>query len=189
MRKNILLNLANIVCKFSRLLLVLAFLSLTILFIHIQIDKGFYEGSNVELNKYEFFYSIIKHEVTSLGNNNERAFTIDKVTMVSLYINYLRYTLILGIIFMIFKEFQKIIESAQNIETFQKENVVSFRRIGNYIFGYFLLTSIYFMGFETGSLTGFNVSFTPLLLVLLAYIMAELFKEGHLLKQENDLTI
>lgn len=189
MNRSTLLNLAIITCKFSRLILILAFLSLTIFFIHIQIDNGFYEERDIEFNRYEFFYSISKQEVVSSGSNNEKAFTLDKITTASLYFNFLRYTLILGIIFMVFKEFQKIMESAQNIEAFRKENVASFRRIGKYIFGYFLLINIYYIGFEAGSLTGFNASFTPLLLVLLAYIMAELFKEGYLLKQENDLTI
>ena len=34
-----------------------------------------------------------------------------------------------------------------------------------------------------------GVFFTSLFLVLFAFIMAEIFKEGFLIKQENDLTI
>ena len=80
-------------------------------------------------------------------------------------------------------------ESVKSLKTFQTNNVISFRKIGKYIFIIFLLTSYTSIQFENGGQSQIQFSFTPLLFMLFAFIMAEIFKEGNKLKVENDLTI
>jgi hypothetical protein len=80
-------------------------------------------------------------------------------------------------------------QSVKGIKTFGENNVLSFRRIGGFVIGYAILTSYTSISFENGGFRGFSLSFTPLFLILFAFIMAEVFKEGVLLKEENDLTI
>ena len=91
--------------------------------------------------------------------------------------------------FLSVKEFQKVLQSVMSIQTFQIINVQSFRRIGIYILVIFLLTSYDYIVFQQGGFSRVHFSFTLLPLMILAFIMAEIFKEGNLLKTENELTI
>jgi hypothetical protein len=75
------------------------------------------------------------------------------------------------------------------IQTFRKANVKSFRKIGKYFLLIFILTSFSIVIFEQGMFYGFSLSFTPLVLMFVAYILAEIFKEGNDLSEENQLTI
>ncbi len=52
-----------------------------------------------------------------------------------------------------------------------------------------ILTSYSVIRFESGIQSKLSIDFIPLIYALLAFIMAEIFKEGSVLKQENDLTI
>ena len=80
-------------------------------------------------------------------------------------------------------------QSVKSFKTFQKNNVYSFRKIGKYIFIIFLLSSYIKVRFQQGGISGTHINFTPLLLGLVAFIMAEIFKEGNELEVENNLTI
>jgi hypothetical protein len=64
-----------------------------------------------------------------------------------------------------------------------------FRQIGIYILLLTILTSYTVLRFENGDQTISYVSLTPVICMLLAFIMAEIFKEGQSLREENDLTI
>jgi hypothetical protein len=108
---------------------------------------------------------------------------------VSIYFFYLKSLGMLIVLFLCIKEFQKVMQSVKGIKTFGKDNVSSFRRIGKFLMVYAILASYTSIGFENGRFSGVSLPFTALFLVLLAFIMAEIFKEGVLLKEENDLTI
>lgn len=91
--------------------------------------------------------------------------------------------------FLCIKEFQKVIESVKEIKTFQERNVSSFRRIGKYLLISFILVSYSSFTFQQGGTSSFYISFELLIIALLAYIMAEIFKEGNKLSEENKLTV
>ena len=80
-------------------------------------------------------------------------------------------------------------QSVKNLKTFQKNNVYSFRKIDKYIFMIFLLSSYVKVRFQQGGVSATHINLTPLLFVLATFIMAEIFKEGNALEEENDLTI
>ena len=54
---------------------------------------------------------------------------------------------------------------------------------------YFLLTFKNSLYFGQGGFSQTSISFTPLLFALISFILAEIFKEGNKLQQENELTI
>ena len=93
------------------------------------------------------------------------------------------------IIFLSLKEFRKVIKSVENIRTFQQQNVQVFRTIGKYSVFYFLLSSYSYYGFEQGVQASYNLHLTSLIIALFAYILAEIFKEGNKLAEENSLTV
>ena len=152
-------------------------------------DRGYYKGKEVTINANHKDFFISSHSVLKSESTDTNIYTIDNIKTFSLYLGYFQLSGILLVLFLSIKEFQKVLESVKKVKSFEEENIKSFRRIGKFIFIYTLLASFQIMNFNKGYFHGFGISLTSLTLVLLAFIMAEVFKEGHALKQENDLTI
>lgn len=190
MTKNIYLNTVIVFCKLLRLFLIIGFLGFTFLFIIHQIDKDFIESKNLKWspNKSQTFSKTKRWHSNSVKNVDD-IYKISKLKIGSLYLNYIQYTLILLCFFIAVREFEKILISVRRLDTFDFKNVKSFRKIGTIILLYMIFTSYSSFSFEDGGISQFNFSFTPLILAFLSFIMAEVFKEGFSLKQENDLTI
>jgi len=87
------------------------------------------------------------------------------------------------------KEYQNIIQSVKSFSTFKQKNILSFKRIGKYLLIYFIVTSYTEIHYNEGGTSTLDFNFTALLLMLTSFIMAEIFKEGSKLQQENDLTV
>ena len=197
MTRNRLLNIAIIICKLFKGFFIFSFIILTILFIHFQIDREYYT-SKIDNSKISFnsgFKKNIFNISTSTrwkevnAGNDEKVYTLKNIKITSLYIIYFKCVGVLLCLFLSIKEFQKVMLSVKNLQTFKRENVLSFKRIGKYLFGFFLLTSYTAISFEKGAFSSTHINLTPLLFVLVAFIMAEIFKEGNALEEENDLTI
>lgn len=193
MTKNKLLNIVIALCKCAQLLYLITFVILTGLFIHFQIDKSFYEDidlSNKVKNKDLFLHiSTYKESTFNTDKTKNKVFTLKKIETTSLYIQYIKYTLMIVLSLFSFREFEKIIKSVKSLQTFRKSNVISFRRIGAYIITIFILTSYSSINFKNGNISYFNISISFLSFTTLPFIMAEVFKEGKSLQEENDLTI
>lgn len=194
MTKNRLLNVVILLCRFCRILCVLLFLAMTTLLIHVQADRDSYNATDFQIkidespgvgittkNKWR-----LDGEVTP---EDDKVFTLDKLTTGSLIILFIKYSMILVLVFLSVKEFQMVVESVKKIQTFKIGNVRSFIRLGKYFFILFLLFSVSVYGFEQGRISIISIAFLPLVLMLLAFVMAEIFKEGNLLSEENELTV
>lgn len=194
MTKNSLLNIGIGICKFFRIFSIIAFVILAILLVHYQINPSSYE--NVEINSkmnnsvlYIKWSTSTVIKVNDEVSDNSNPFVLSKLKSSSLYFNLLKVFLIMLFFFLNLKEFQKIIESVKEIKTFQERNVLSFRRIGKYMLIIFVLMSYSSFNFQQGHFSSFQISFGLLILSLLSYIMAEVFKEGNNLYEENKLTV
>lgn len=192
MTKNRLLNIAVGICKMIKIFYIISFAILTIVFVHFQIDKEFY-STKIDTVSFNFkskamFENSTKWKANNAGDDNE-VYSISEIRITSLYILYLQYSGIIFFLFLSINEFQKIMLASLNIQTFQKQNIKSFKRIGKYVLGFFVLTSFTILNFENGRISRIHISLTPLAFVLFAFIMAEIFKEGAILKEENNLTI
>ncbi|GAA4946708.1 hypothetical protein GCM10023314_19990 [Algibacter agarivorans] len=171
------------------LLIVIAFIAVTTVLGHLQIDRSYYKGREVSFNFSEYSYSVSAKWKINPESADKDVYVLGDIKTGSLYFNYVKYVAVLLVMFLSFKEFQKIMTSVKEVKTFEQDTIRSFRSIGKYIFIYFLLTSYHSMTFKLGGYSGTSISLSPLIFVLLAFIMAEIFKEGRLLKEENDLTI
>lgn len=193
MTRNKLLNLAIVICKVVRVFYVALFMLFTGLFIHFQVSPNSYKDAKFNFETSSFTMSKANNWKTNNENGSvpkdKDVYTFEKISKGSLYFIYFQFSALLFFIFLSTKEFQKIMESVKNLKTFQNNNVTSFRKIGKYIFIIFILSSFNFIQFEQGGKSQIHLSLTPLLFMLTAFILAEIFKEGNSLKQENDLTI
>lgn len=193
MTKNTLLNIAIVICKFLRLFYIVIFLIFTGGFVHYQMSPSSYHDVDVKINTSSLFETGIsksyKIHVDGKVPEDFEVFTLNKLKYTSLYFNFIKLSVVLLFSFLCIKEFQNVIESVKEINTFQEQNVTSFRKIGKYLLVIFVLMSYSSFTFQQGGISGFDISFTLIILSLLAYIMAEIFKEGNNLSEENKLTV
>ncbi len=189
MKKNILLSTAIIVCKTIQITVLLIIATLTVFFIHLQINKDYYKGKELQSSTKNYNYSVLSKWKVDQSMEDREVFTLDNIKTVSLYVNYFKYVAILLFVFMAIREFKKIINSVKKVETFGEKNVKSFRRIGIYILLYSLLMSFWSIKFNLGGFKGYGFSVSPFILAIASFILAEIFKEGNQLQQENNLTI
>jgi len=205
MTKNKILTIAIFLCKFLKVIYILLFIGLTAIFIHVQVVPENYSDVYFKLNDEKqaddshFIISGVSNAIFTTTSKFSKykgempkdrdVFKLDKLTKGSLYFLYLRYVILLFLIFLCFSEFIKILESVKTIEVFQKNNEASFKKIGKYLFLVSLFQFYMFFNFEEGFMQGFYISFLPLVLMLLSFVLAEVFKEGNRLMEENELTV
>ncbi|MFG6687960.1 DUF2975 domain-containing protein [Mariniflexile sp. HNIBRBA6329] len=189
MTRNSLLNAAITLSKVAKTIFILLIIGFTAIFIHLQLDRSFYNSKKIKINtNLEGYLYSMKWKSDTNAEYTE-IFTLDKLKTVSLYITYSKLLGVLVLMFFCVLEFQRVMQSVRDVKTFRKNNVQSFRRIGQLLIGCAILTSYTAFRFENGGFKGVSIPFTTLFLILFAFIMAEIFKEGVLMKEENDLTI
>ena len=204
MKKNTLLSTAIIICKSLRVFYIIFFLLVTGFFVHFQINPSFYKNpkiKNITINSIDLkakkfkdsnlfsFSKSWKRNENGKTPEDEKVFVLEKITYTSLYMNFIKFSLVLFFIYLCVTKFQKVLQSVRKTKTFSEENVVSFRKIGKYLLIIFLITCYTSIRFQDGGISGFQPNFTYLILALVDYIIAEIFKEENNIKEENILTI
>lgn len=184
MKKNNLLNSAIILLKGLQAFYVLTFILLTVLCVHVQIDRDFYADKPIIIENTKIHFDFSEHNIP----NNSRL-TLDMMSTKFLYISFFRMACPLLLLFLSIREFERVIRSVRNLSTFRNANVKSFRRIGMYALIYFFIDGFTFYGYGGLISTSFSPTLTPLMMALFAFIMAEIFKEGSLLIEDKELTI
>lgn len=193
MKKNSLLKIASITCKLINAAIIVTIIMITGFFIHFQIDKSAYKNwdfvdqkSSTSLASFE---SKVDYPPNSKTTNSHEPNLLNFSTT-SLYFNYFKFTLTASFIFMSLRLFEKVAASVRNLKTFEKVNTYAFKRIGVYCFIIGLISCFDYFDFETQFwLTRISINVHFFIFSLLAFVLAEIFKEGNLLKQENDLTV
>lgn len=142
----------------------------------------------IKLYSYKTHANKKKPSLTFLDNHE--LYELKKQSTLSLYINYIRLTVIFLLSFFAISEFKKIIFSVKETKTFHYNNILSFRKIGKYLLFISLAMCFYSVSLDDGkSFTLISIPFNTLTLALLVFIMAEIFKEGNNLSEENKLTV
>ena len=194
MTKNTLLNIAILVSRLLKSILIIATIVLTGLFVYAQIDKETFADkeivlkANPSVTRISYIVSTVWKENTD-ATYDLKPYTFGKLKKVSLYINYFKGLGVAVLMFLIIRAFETIMLSVKTLKTFSRNNVKLFRQIALYIVFVTILTSYTVLRFESGDQTMSHLSLTPVIYMLLAFIMAEIFKEGNNLREENDLTI
>lgn len=189
MNKNSLLSVANFFCNFFKLLIGILIIAITIAFIHFQFDRDFYNEWSMEKPENG---SVIRFEREAFLGQNGKELEKLKVTdwkTVSLYFTYLKFTATLILFFLAIHQFSKVLKSVRRLKTFKAINVGAFRKIGYYCLGIAALSFFNYWGFENYTKSSISVSLDVILIALIAFILAEIFKEGNILMEENQLTV
>ena len=195
MTKNKLLNIAIVICKAVKIAYILTFIATTYLFINVQTNdyKEVFLNFNSITDKSNsvlpFHYTFVDKWKEDTSLKDEEIYTTDKATTFSLYIIYLKYILILLLTYLCINEFQKIIQTTKKYNPFLKNNIKSFRSIGKYLIVYFITTSVSITYYQDGGFSKISLSIGSITLIIVSFILAEIFKEGNKLQQENELTI
>lgn len=184
------LRLFVLLCKLLYILIAVSAICATVILIHIQIDPQYYARWNADLLPQNgiLTYSVFERWHPDLSTE-DTLLSLDKIKKTSLYINYLQIIGILSFIFLTVKEFLNIIESVKLKETFRQRNILSFQKMYKYLFVIFILSSVTSVNAQEANFYSYSIQFTPLILSLAALIMAEIFKQGNQLLEENQLTI
>ena len=216
MKKNRLLTSGIILCKIGFVLQCTTFLVVTVVFIHVQIAPDRYADvafkqetllSNstfaktttetwiIDGQKQKTLLSNIPFAKTTTemgaidGQKAENPFTLNKMSTFSLYMNYIQFSAIAFLVLLILKEFITIITSVKLQNTFRSRNSKSFRKIGKYFLGIFILSAFVIVLAEQGRFYGFYIRLTPLIFTLAAYILGQIFNDGNALQEEHQFTI
>ncbi|MFN4761854.1 DUF2975 domain-containing protein [Gillisia sp. Q332] len=189
MNRNSLLNIANFFCQFFKLSFGVSIIIITIVFLHFQFDRNFYDEWNFEKPGND---SLILIETESFVGEKSLIDEKQKLSgwnTVSLYFNYLKYTAILIFLFLSINQFRRVLKSVRKLETFHQTNVQAFKKIGNYCLLMGGLSVFSYWDFGNHAISSFTISFNILFVALIAFILAEIFKEGNNLMEENELTV
>ena len=194
MKNNLLLTIAALCCKGMCVLIILGFVFLTGALIYWHINPEGYKD-------YVFIAALTAHapntflgytvtETWTMGDSSTNTpFAWAHIKRFSLYFIYLQSAALAWCFLLVFKEAINIITSVKLQQSFRIENYRSFRNIGKYFFCIFCLSAFCFIASEFGNFYGIYVHLTPLILMMGAYIMAEIFKEGNVLQEEVQNTV
>jgi hypothetical protein len=190
MKKIDVLKIPALFCKVLYMIIVIAGIGTTVVFVHLQIDPQYYHQWNASFLSQNAMlsYKVFERWNTDLAKEYT-LLSLAKISKMSLILNYLQVMGILSLILFTIKEFSNVIESVRSIETFHQRNTLSFRKMYKYLFIIFILSSVTIINAQEANFYGYSLQLTPLILSVSAFIMTEIFKQGNQLFEENKLTI
>ena len=190
MKKIDVLKIPVLFCNVLYIVIAIAVIGVTVAFVHLQIDPQYYQQWNASFLSQNGTLSYKVFERWNIDIAKEDTLlSLARIRRISLTLNYLRVIGILSLILFTIKEFSNVIKSVRSIETFHQKNVLSFRKMHKYLFIIFILSSITIINAQEANLYSYSLQPTPLILSVAALIMAEIFKQGNRLLEENQLTI
>jgi len=194
MKNNLLLTITELCCKGICLLIILGFTVLTMMLIYWHFNPEAYKDY-IFIAAFRAYGpdTILGYSVTETwticDTPRDDPFAWANIKRFSLYFIYLQSTALMWCFLLVFKEATNVITSVKSKQSFRIENYRSFRNIGKYFFCIFCLSGFCFIASEFGNFYGVYVQLTPLILMMGAYIMAEIFKEGNVLQEEVQSTV
>lgn len=190
MEKNKILRTAQGLCQFLQGLLIFFALLFTVVLIHWHFSPEIYQrievSGELEAGAGGYGFRILTGNGNFSGPGNV---LLSELAVGMLYWMYLRIILFTGLTFLMVRSVRDILSSIQSLETFRNDNVVAFRKIGRYAWWIFVLSSFNFRILEGNSDLLLTLALGPLLIAVFAYVMAEVFREGNRLMEDNHLTI
>lgn len=194
MERNKLLSIALAVSNIIRILTIAFIILFTFVAIHSQFNPDVYNG--IALSDFDFknsssFSTSSFETISVIGTEplSRDEIQIKDATNLSLIILYLQAVVIMGILVLILHQISQLISSVKALETFRESNCTTFRKIGRYCFLLFIVSGFRWLETDTASFVGIYVNYMPLLCMLGAFILAEIFKEGNKLYEAEQLTI
>ncbi len=189
MTKNTLLRITIVICRIFQILSIVAFLLVIITTIRVQVTPSDFKTTKIFTNNTNPMISYTSIYTMGSDNIHRTEYYLSEATTSSLFFNCIKFSIIILLLFLCITELLKIIYSLKHIQTFRQRNVLSFRKIGKYLLIVFVFSIFNFWDFTNGGFFKFTIELTFPILSLTAFILAEIFKEGNKLQEENQLTV
>ncbi|MBS9767401.1 MAG: DUF2975 domain-containing protein [Flavobacteriaceae bacterium] len=191
MGKNTILNVTLIFCWIMRAMCAFVGCIMLIFFISVIVSPSAYDDCYMDCavrdGKIEQIFNVEQTETEK--SCDVRTYKVSDITTFSLYYTCMQLIGLLVLSYLVLLEFSRVLQSVKSLTTFQDRNVKAFRRIGWYLLGCFFLELYYYVDLGDASFSGFMFGNIGLFPVFLAFIFAEIFKEGNRLQEENQLTV
>lgn len=189
MSNNSLLKISYFLCHFSKIICGITIIAVAAIFIHFQINPSSYGEFPINISDSPSIFRIDTESYKGGKVIDINDLKLTSWNTASLYFTFLQYIASLILIYLSIDEFKKILLSVKKLETFRNTNVNAFRKIGFYCLLISFLNIFSYYEFGDYSKITFSISLNALPFALLAFILAEVFKEGNNLLEENQLTI
>lgn len=106
-----------------------------------------------------------------------------------IYFMFFKITILLLFVIFSLKEFLKVISLSKDKLTFSERNIKAFQRIGFYCLAYTIVSIPTILIGENIYFWSINLNLLSFVIMILAFIMADVYKEGNKLYDDNKLTI
>jgi hypothetical protein len=203
MNKNLLLYLALTGSRLFGCVICITMCILTGLFIHWHITPESYQSVQVIVKDKRITLSQaetvaakplpgkdkVKSKIGRINSDGEKQFYLKDLNPASLYFTFFQLVLAAILSLLMVQEVVRILKSVQELKTFTSRNVKSFRSLGYLCLAMAALNSVLVLSTNQDAIMSFSPDFTLLTCMLAAFIMAEIFKEGHNLSEQDQLTI
>jgi hypothetical protein len=185
MKRNTILQISAVTLKVLRVFTLIGMAaSLAALVLHFtnpQLLAGWQQTEN--RGNLEFSY-----EISVTGENGE-TITSPQNNTASVLFNFIKAEAVLLLLALVFSRALRVLQSLKSWETFNEKNVEHFRRVGLYFLLIAPLMTFSYSNFSGTSSVSFNFPFSWLCAALSAFVLAEIFKEGQHLAEEQKLTV
>jgi len=189
MSKNRIIKLAMTICK---IILVFHFLFGAIVLlvaIHWHFSPSSYES--VEITRTLQAHYGLKGIKLHFGQAplNESAVYLSELNHLMVYWLVLRAFFFIGLNILIIRSVIKILRSIQNLNTFYNGNIIYLKNIAKYGFFAAVFSCFNISYVKSEFDLHLSIPFVPLILVSLALVLAEVFREGKILVEDKNLII
>ena len=186
MERNTILQLSTAVLKIFRFFMLASFLGLLAMLILYFTKPGLLDAVQIDFGQNQVGISLTSDETSPLAKKH----ALPQLTVAALLFNWLKFCAMLVLLTLLFQRALRIIQSLQNWKTFSQMNVHHFRSIGYYLLILAALASVNFLQFANSAGTlSFSLPLGWFAAALSAFVLAEIFKEGQQLAEEQKFTV
>jgi hypothetical protein len=198
MNRNRLLTISFTVCKILSMVLLVLLCAYACMFIHWHFNPGFYEhvtignilGNNTtSVSTDRISVTFVDLTTSGVKPDTEKIFTLGHLNYFSFYLLFVQVISYFILSILIISEIQQVIQSVQEFDSFRIRNVISFRKIGLYCFLFFIVSGFLLVQTSEGNFLGLYFHLAPLGFMLASFVLAEVFREGNKLYEEQQFTV
>jgi hypothetical protein len=178
--------------KFIRVILLAGIVVVLALFIHWQMNPEDYKAAQIAVEKGDIVVlegKEVTEGITPLPDGTGKKVYLRELRPSSAWFNLLQLVLSGLIGYLMIGEVIRILRSVKAWQTFSEANIRSFRRLGYFCLALLVLNCLRILSTGTTSAISFHIDFNLLLFMLTAFILAEIFREGQRLHEQEKLTI
>lgn len=179
MERNIVLTLTNVLTKVMELLawiLVFAMIAMAVVW--------WIAPERLAATGVEEGWLRIQYRNGDIASNS-----IAKLSVLVFMFNIVKILVELGLLILVLRVSRRVVRSIKNRQVFYAENIKAFRHLGQLFLSWWFVSWFILREADKGYSIGINIALPLLVCSLVAFVLAEVFREGNRLYEEQQLTI